>query len=175
MSKEIQLSRGLVAVVDDEDFVRLSQWRWHAQSGPKDNTFYARRRNGKLMHREVTAAKPGQLVDHRNRNGLDNRKENLRQCTRSQNAVNQKIHRNNKSGFKGVHWHKAKQVFQAGIKFNGSLIRLGSFDTAEQAAKAYDQAAIRYYGQFARTNFHLPDFQCLQDQPSKHLHSRGES
>jgi hypothetical protein len=164
MSKEIQLSRGLVAVVDDEDFDWLSQSAWQAVPDSHGDTFYARRRDGRRMHREIVHAKPGQLVDHRNGNGLDNRKYNLRLCSDSQNAMNQKVRYNNKTGFKGVSRRKDYKAFRAYIGFGGRLVHLGTFDTAEQAAKAYDQAAIRYYGQFASTNFHVEGFRCANDQ-----------
>jgi hypothetical protein len=111
--------------------------------------------------------KPGQSVDHENGNGLDNRKDNLRLRSQAENCRNKNIHYNSKTGFKGV--LRRRQAFTASIRFGGRLINLGSFDNAQDAAKAYDQAAIRYYGQFARTNFHVPGFQCANDKPPKHL------
>ena len=153
---EIMLTRGLVAIVDEEDFAQLSKFKWYAS---KDrNTFYAVRRNPKgkrpkaiRMHREILGYPPG-LVDHKNRNGLDNRRENLRRCTPAQNQQNRRKKITSKSSLKGITWHAARKKWQAQIKVNKKNIYLGLFKTEEQAAKAYDEAATRYFGEFARGN-----------------------
>src|SRR5271166_1162595 len=168
--KQIPLTRGLVAIVDDEDFQWLSQWTWQADQRATNRTFYARRSDNVRMHRLILGAKPGQLIEHVNGNGLDNQKKNLRLCSSSQNLMNRNVGRNNKSGFKGVYWHKKNRVFCACIAMDRTTVHLGCFDSVEQAAKAYDEAAIRYYGKFARTNFHIPGVQCLRDQPPKFSH-----
>ena len=127
MSKKIQLSRGLFAVVDDEEYDWLSQSTWQAVPDPKGSTFYARRWDDTLMHREILHAKPGQDVDHKNGDGLDNRKSNLRLCSDSQNAMNRKIRADNKTGFKGVYWRKDRQACRAYIEVGGREIHLGYF------------------------------------------------
>jgi hypothetical protein len=148
--KTIELTQGYVALVDDEDFDALSQHRWHAVRG-KD-TVYARW--GKVyLHRVIMNAQKGQEVDHINGDGLDNRKANLRICSHSENLRNQKVSRANKYGYRGVGWHKQKDRFRAYIKQSGNMIHLGLFETAEEAALAYDMAAKQYHGEFARLNF----------------------
>jgi len=94
------------------------------------------------------------MVDHRNGNGLDNRRANLRPATKSQNGANRLIAASNKSGFKGVDLKKGR--WRAQIKVVGSKIHLGYFDLAEEAARAYDMAAIEAFGEFATLNFPSP-------------------
>jgi hypothetical protein len=161
--KEIPLTRNKVALVDDEDYEYLSQWKWHAQ--PDKNNWYAVREqswieNGKRvrtsmsMHREVLKLKsfkehPVQ-VDHRNHDGLDNRKGNLRRVDNSKNMANRR-------SFTGV--SKYKGVFKSGknwrvrIQYNKQLLNLGSFPNEDDAAKAYDSKAKELFGEFAHLNF----------------------
>lgn len=159
----IQLTRGQVAIVDGEDFEKLAQYRWYARDA--GNTNYAERRayvlgsgakNRKestmIMHRIIMNAQPGQIVDHRNGNGLDNRKENLRFATKSQNSTNAGRRITNKSGFKGVWEDKKRNAFQASITLNGKRQSLGRFKTKEEAHRAYCEAALQKHGEFARFN-----------------------
>lgn len=108
------------------------------------------------LHRLVVDAKKGEFVDHINGNTLDNRLCNLRICTNSENVRNQKISKRSKTGFKGVHFlprlKYGKNPFSAKITINRKNIHLGYFPIAELAAKAYNQAAIKYHGEFARLN-----------------------
>jgi hypothetical protein len=152
--REIPLTQGQVALVDDEDFEELNQFKWCAYWAPHARTFYAVRRDGKrltLMHRQITKAPPGRKVDHRNRIGFDNQKLNLRFATESQNSANSRLPSNNTSGFRGV--SRNRQKWQSRIRYNGRKIHLGSFDCPEEAAKAYDRAARHYFGEFATPNF----------------------
>ncbi len=160
-TKEIPLTQGKVAIVDAADFERLSQWKWSAHK--MKNTWYAvrgYRLNGKSflvrMHREITNAEAKESVDHIDGDGLNNRRENLRRCSQQQNCANRGPSRNNTSGFKGVSWQKGK--WRVGIKIAYRRIYLGSFDDIGEAARAYDDAARRLYGEFARLNF--PECEC---------------
>ena len=154
--KEIKLTQGKVAIVDDEDFERLNQFKWCATLG--NSTWYAIRKStiyGKqktiIMHREIMHAHKGIQVDHRNGEGLFNCKENLRLCTNQQNGFNQrKPQKNNKLGIKGVGWHKQHRKFSARIMFNGKSIHLGYFNVLGDADSAYRIAEEKYFGEFAR-------------------------
>jgi hypothetical protein len=103
------------------------------------------------MHRLIAGFPPFRL-DHRNQNGLDNRKRNLRRATRSENAANKAKPKNNTSGYKGVSWHALSNKWRAYIKVNQKWKHLGLFSSAKAAAKAYDLAARRWFGKFAYTN-----------------------
>ena len=158
-SREIPLTKGLVAIVDAEDYERLLAYHWHATSGPWNNTHYAASQDSGTrlrMHRVILGLGPDDPeVDHINRNGLDNRRCNLRLVSRRQNALNQSLRRTNTTGFKGASWSKCNSCWWARIKVSGKTIHLGYFDSAEDAARAYDAAAIKYNGEFAWLNFPL--------------------
>ncbi|MBE9570753.1 MAG: HNH endonuclease [Proteobacteria bacterium] len=157
--KEIQLTQGYVAIVDDEDFERLDEYKWYVCKGK--NTFYAARnkRGGRknrgciLMHREILGAVSGGIIDHRDDNGLNNQKNNLRICTTQQNISNKRKELNYSSRFKGVHWLKANKKWRAALMFKYKHIHLGLFDSEESAAHAYDRGALKFFGTFARLNF----------------------
>lgn len=156
--KEIQLTRGMVALVDDEDYPDLSQFRWAAYRGT--NTVYAQRYvnlDGKyttmLMHRQILDAKPGEQVDRKNHNGLDCRRENIRKCTTSQNHANRRKRIGGSSAFKGVAWDESRRLWQAVIQLDRKSVWLGRFTDEQTAARAYDAAAKRMFGEFALLNF----------------------
>jgi HNH endonuclease/AP2 domain len=159
MSKKIPLANGKgFAVVDDEDFALCSQYKWRILED--ENTSYALGytpgpRNGPTirMHRLVMRANRGEVVDHKNGDGLNNQKSNLRVCTHQKNMWNSRAKSNTKSGYKGVAWDAVKQKWKARIGHNLSSISLGYFDQPIDAAKAYDKAARELRGEFARTNF----------------------
>lgn len=154
--KEIKLTQNKVAVVDDEDFEQLNQYKWYAHK--QSNNCYAsrtirlnKRKITIKMHREVLNAGNGISVDHINGNGLDNRKENIRLCTTQQNAFNRKHpHPKNKLKTKGVRWHNGARKFIAKIKINGKKIHLGYFNVLGDADSAYRFAEEKYFGEFAR-------------------------
>ncbi|HUR07040.1 MAG TPA: HNH endonuclease, partial [Nonomuraea sp.] len=104
------------------------------------------------LHRLLCNAQPGQQVDHRNGDGLDNRRSNLRLCTRSQNIGNARTPRTNTSGYKGVYFERARGLWCAEIWFNMRKRRLGRFADPKDAARAYNAAALEQWGEFARIN-----------------------
>ncbi len=156
--KEVQLTRGKVAIVDDEDFPLVSAYRWAVILKKGGRYCYAYTTvdvNGKKrpveMQRFLMGSRPGVFyVDHINGDGLDNRRCNLRWATAAQNQANQRRTRGS-SVFKGVGWHKGK--WQARIRVNQVRRSLGRFYSEVEAAKAYDAAAVRAWGEFAATNF----------------------
>lgn len=144
--KEIQLTQGMVAIVDDEDYEEFSKHKWCFS-----NVGYAQRRSGIYLHRVIAGAKPGEFVDHINRDRLDNRRSNLRICTKQQNQHNQGP-RKGTSKYKGVSLRKDTGKYTACIHHNYKKINLGSFLTEEEAAEAYNKAALMYHGEFAFSN-----------------------
>lgn len=158
--KKIKLSQEQFALVNDEDFERLNAFKWHATWDPNSKTYYAQRMssrvNGKqhtiLMHREIMGAKPNDQVDHIDHNGLDNQRKSLRLCTRSQNKANQRMRVDNTSGFKGVSWYKRHGKWRARIMVKRKALHLGLFINKIDAALAYDRAAIKELGPYAKTN-----------------------
>jgi len=147
--REIPLTKGLVAIVDADDYERLSQWKWCIQG-----RYAVRSNKGHMkMHRIILGIQNSKdlLVDHINRNPLDNRKLNLRIADYSINGWNSKMQSNNTSGYRGVCSFKGK--WQADIHVNMKLIYLGRYSNIIDAALAYDRAVIKYRGADAPLNF----------------------
>jgi len=158
-----------VALVDDEDYDRVIEavtkyrkdgtlyentGKWYATNHNPGGKYYAYRKPI-LMHRVIMDAPKGMDVDHINGDPLDNRKENLRICTRSENCRNKKVRADSKSGFKGVYQTKNGR-FQAYIGNPNKVsrnIKLGTYDTPEEAARAYDKKAIELHGEYVYLNF----------------------
>lgn len=156
--KEIKLTQGKFAMVDDVDYEWLSQWKWYAAKF--SNTFYAWRgvnvnRKVKIiqMHRLILGLTDTQThTDHIDGNGLNNQRLNIRACSRSENMRNKKPNRRSASIFKGVHWHKPNRKWVAQIGVNSKARYIGSFDSEIEAAMAYNEAALKHFGEFARLN-----------------------
>jgi hypothetical protein len=148
-----------ITMVDDSDFKSLMdcKCRWSASNYSRNSkTIYVTARiDGKRvpMHRVILNAPDGMEVDHIDGNGLNNQRSNLRLVTTQQNSWNRGIKSTNKSGYKGVCFRKASNMWRSSIWLNGKYISLGSFFCLIKAAKAYDTAAIKYFGEFARLNF----------------------
>jgi hypothetical protein len=158
--KEIKLTKGYVAIIDDDDYESVSQWKWCASENHKKVYalhYFNNSETGKKemisMHRFIMGV-PGNglIVDHKNHDTLDNRKENLRICNRHENAWNQKIEKSKYKGVSFCYWNKVKP-FSAHIAINSKLMHLGYFETQEEAARAYDKKAIELFGEFACLNF----------------------
>ena len=150
--KEIPLTQGRVALVDDEDFNRLSVWKWYYHYGYAVRREPAGKQRTIFMHREVAHTPDGMQTDHINLNRLDNRRSNLRACTAAENKANEGLRSSNKSGYRGVCWSARDNKWRANIHVGGKFLSLGCFDRAIDAAVAYDTAAEAYFGDFAKTN-----------------------
>lgn len=158
----IPLTKGKSAIVDSDMYEYLNQWKWYALK--QKNGYYAYRTvhlgivDGKIknkmiaMHRLILGAKKGQLSDHRNRNTLDNRRNNLRLCNSAQNCQNKEPRKNCTSKYKGVHWNKLNENWRAMIRL-GKQKHIGCFESEVDAAKAYDVKAKEMFGEFAYLNF----------------------
>lgn len=157
---------GEYAIVEQQDYERVRQYHWFPKEG--FNTTYARSQkqiNNKkvplILHRFIMDAKPGEIVDHINRNGLDCRRSNLRIVPRYVNHINVVRKQKSNAGYRGVHkrkWSNTKgnylnKPFSVAIQVNGKCKHLGYYATAEEGARAYDIAAKKYHGQYAMLNF----------------------
>jgi hypothetical protein len=160
MAKQLILTNGMVALVDDEDFELASRFRWspHTHKNKHGQIIYAetskmtnRVRTRMYLHRLLMSAQPGELVDHRDGDGLNNQRANLRLCTRVENGRNaaKTGGRLGTSKFKGVDFHVGTGRWRARI----DGLHIGLFDSEEDAANAYDVNAVELHGEFARPNF----------------------
>ena len=176
MTRTIELTKGLKTIVDDEDYERLKKYRWNASKDAGHSGIHRAKttlykkwddgftwRRSENMHRMIMDAKKGQLVDHKNGDPLDNRRENLRLATNAENCRNGKkgTYRGRPclSKYKGVSKHSStakgkKYSYWFGqIVVDGQHINLGHFKTEKDAARAYDKAAKEHFGEFAKCNF----------------------
>jgi len=159
--KQIPLTQGKFALVDDEDFEYLNQWKWHTSTNGL--TMYATGHEPKangvqktiIMHRLIMGLKHGDglVIDHINHDGLDNRRSNLRICTQKENMRNRTSLTNSSSKHLGVTFYKDRvKAWRALIRVDGELNHIGYFQTEEQAAMAYNERAQKAYGEFASLN-----------------------
>ncbi len=151
--KTITLTMGQEVIVDDEWYPILNEWNWYFHNG------YAARdiggRNNKqhiYMHRYICMAPDGYEVDHINQNKLDNRKENLRVVLPEKNYYNRAKQINNTTGYKGVCYDRKRNKYMATISYKRKQMNLGRFKTAKEAAKAYNEAAIKLHGDYSCLN-----------------------
>jgi len=159
--KEIILTQGKVALVDDEDFEELSKHKWHAYKS--NNTFYAlrnsyyvenKKRHTIQMHRVILGLKDLSVkCDHIDHNGLNNQRYNLRPSTNAQNCKNQIPKKGFSSKYKGVCWCNKRIKWRANIRVNDKQVHIGYFNNEIEAAKAYDKMAKLHFGEFAYFNF----------------------
>jgi hypothetical protein len=151
--RQIPLTRGKFALVDAADYEWLSQYRWSCRGG--GNPYAARFQGNKViwMHREIMQTPPGLVCDHFDTVGLNNRRCNLRNCTRQQNIHNLSKCNRGTSCYKGVFWDKRLKKWCAKICCDNKVYRLGYFDSEIDAARAYDQKARELFGPFAYLNF----------------------
>lgn len=158
MTKEIKLTKGFVAIIDDEDYERVSKINWQASKKSYDkhyargSTYKGNRKNNYfLLHRFILNAPKGKDVDHINGDTMDNRKENLRICTHQENCRNAD-RKKRKCSYKGVRKVSGTNKYSAYIKIEEKQKYLGMFHTQEDAAAAYNMAALRYFKEFAKLN-----------------------
>ncbi|MGA2916103.1 MAG: AP2 domain-containing protein [Sedimentisphaerales bacterium] len=154
---ETNLAAAKFAKVDPEDYPELSKYPWQlVESGMGKGVLYAGCVDGwkiLYMHRVIMKGPEGKVIDHRNRNGLDNTKRNLRIATHSQNSFNRPTGKSGSSRYRGVCYRKRGKKWEASIFYNGTYKYLGRFENEEDAARAHDEAAKIYHGEFAVLNF----------------------
>lgn len=155
--KEIVLTRGKVAIVDDDDFERLNQFKWCFDNVYAKRGVYIPETQGTKtlrMHNDILTAPKGMVVDHINLNKLDNRKENLRVVSRQYNNIHRAKGCRNKTGFVGVQYipHLKLKKWTAEIRMNGKRFYLGYFHTAIEAAREYNKHALKHFGEYAVLN-----------------------
>ena len=160
--RRIRLAQPRYAIVDPEDYERLSKYEWEARRA-RNSPFYAARQDMNpstrkyqlvFMHREIIEIGEGLFADHINHNTFDNRKANLRPATQTQNNRNRrKFAGQSNSKYKGVYWKKHIKKWVAQIGVNRKVIHLGCFEKEKDAARAYDEGAKKYHGEFASLNF----------------------
>lgn len=158
---EILLTQGKVTIVDEGDYTYLNQWKWYALRVEK--LCYAVRsiKRGKkcgvmLLHRQLLNVPKGKEIDHKDGDGLNNCRSNLRICNHQQNHFNLRNRINTSSIYKGVYWDKDKHRWRVTLVVGGEKKRLGRFKDERQAALAYNQAAATYFGEYARLNILQP-------------------
>lgn len=155
--KKIKLTKGKYALVDDEDFKWLSQWKWYALNGRyAARAIYLGIFNGKekyktiLMHNLINKTPYGMETDHIDGYGLNNQKINLRSATHAQNNMNKFIQKNNTSGISGIDWIKRNKKWRVRIKFCQEYINLGRYLDKKNAIKVRNNAIIKYFGEFGK-------------------------
>jgi hypothetical protein len=153
--KEIPLTQGKFALIDDEDFWDIIKYHWSAVEDKTRDVWYAVRQYNKksvYMHRHILGITNKLKTDHIDGNGLNNQKYNIRACTDSQNQMNVNKRIENSSKYKGVSYHKKWNKWVANIRIHGKRIYLGGFISEIEAAQIYNQKALELFGNFAKIN-----------------------
>ena len=162
--KLIPLTKGRFAIVDDVDFDRVNEFKWHTREKQKGSpivyavreiNFGGGKRIFQRMHHFILGVESSQKIDHRDGDGLNNMRGNIRPCTNQQNSANQSLRDCNTSGFKGVSWCEPMKGWRARIKTNRKEICFGPYQQPHQAAVLYDFFAISMFGDFAKTNYQM--------------------
>lgn len=152
-SMKIPLTQGKFAIVDAEDYDWLIQMKWYYKESRKGRGYAVKATADKTrMHRLVNNTPEGMFTDHINGDKLDNRKANLRSCTVRQNSYNSTKRSDNRSGYRGVCWRANRQRWLAQIIADGKYKYIGTFKTLQEAAQAYNNAAVLLHGEFAKLN-----------------------
>ena len=154
--KKIELTQGKFALVDDADYKYINQFKWCFKKDRNDKGYAVRKENGKITKMQflILEKQDGLIIDHINMNGIDNRKENLRLCTKAENCQNRSIRKDSSSGYKGVFRTKnsKKNPWRARVTNNGKRINLGVFPSKKEASMAYNEKAKELFGDFAAIN-----------------------
>jgi hypothetical protein len=159
--KQLRLQNGSVALVDDEDYEELSKFKWYADQRSRscyirrlerNNTPEGPRQRCVYLHRQIMQPPPGMDVDHINSDATDNRRENLRICTRSQNNQNARRRVDSNQSYKGV-WITQNGKYASRIYDGGKKVHIGVYDNEVSAAEAYDRKAKELFGAYAKLNF----------------------
>lgn len=153
--KKIELINGKYTLVDDEDYRSLCGYKWRYFANKSGNVYVYTSLNNRTiyMHREIMKTPPNMQVDHRNHNGFDNRKSNLRNCTGGQNNANSIKKPNTSSRWRGICFIKTTKKWMAKIQSNKKVTYIGIFEKEKDAAMAWDKYARKLHGEFARLNF----------------------
>ena len=151
-SNKIKLSQGKFATVDDEDFQKVTEYNWWFDHGYARASTGGRKGKKFYLHRFILGS-PKENIDHKDGNGLNCQKENLRLSTQGENLKNMEKHKDGSSKFKGAYYRKDRKKWQSRIMVNGKNVILGTFLTETQAAQAYDRASLKHHGEFGRRNF----------------------
>lgn len=150
--KNITLTNGGCSLVSDEDFDEVSKYKWYRKRGENKREDAVRTTDGVKMSRFIMNPPKDMVVDHADGNTLNNMRENLRICTQAENGRNSLI-KTNTSGMRGVHWHKGAKKWVAKISVDYERKFLGYFDSLGDAGRAYNEAAKKYHGEFAKLNY----------------------
>lgn len=144
-----------IILIDESDYHVIKEYNWCISKSEKNRLYVTSsvwKGNKLYLHRVIAGAKRHEIIDHKNGDPLDNRRDNLRVCSQAMNCHNQGLRSNSSTGFKGVHFYKSRQKFVAEITVNYKRISLGYFDNVNDAAYAYNTAAMQYFGDFAKLN-----------------------